>query len=77
MICVISSSSIFWYRVAAVATAWTGAVVTLDAVWIVSDLTTGLMALPNLLAMLLLSNQVKKETDRFINRVEENDETLS
>lgn len=68
--------SIFWYRVAAVATAWIGAVVTLDAVWIVSDLTTGLMALPNLLAMLLLSNQVKRETDRFIDRVEESDETL-
>ena len=37
-----------------------GAVLALEAVWTVSDIFNGLMAFPNLLALLLLSNFVKK-----------------
>ncbi len=65
-----------WYRISVVLTAWAGAVVTLDAVWIISDLTTGLMAFPNLIALLLLSGQVKGETDRFLHRIDDVDSTL-
>ena len=37
-----------------------GAVLALEAVWTVSDIFNGLMTFPNLLALLLLSNFVKK-----------------
>ena len=37
----------------------------LDFVWNFSDLVNGLMAIPNLIALLLLSKVIKQETDRY------------
>lgn len=45
-----------------------GAMRKLDFVWNFSDLTNGLMAIPNLIGLLLLSNVVAKETDRYFKK---------
>lgn len=44
-----------------------GAMTSLDFVWNFSDLMNGLMAIPNLIGLLLLSKIIKQETDRFFN----------
>ena len=53
------------YRIAFVVVAYVGAVRTLDFVWLFSDVMNGLMALPNLIGLLLLSGVVVKETHEF------------
>ena len=42
-------------------------VVALDLVWTVADTLNALMAIPNLVAILLLSGVIVKETDKYIN----------
>jgi len=37
----------------------------LEFVWNFSDLMNGLMAIPNLIALLMLSKIIKQETDRY------------
>ena len=44
------------------------AVVELDIVWLISDVMNGLMALPNLIGLLLLSGLVFRETRSYFNR---------
>ena len=41
----------------------------LELVWNVSDLMNGLMALPNLIGLLVLSKVIKDETDRYFKSV--------
>lgn len=67
---------VVWYRLAWVITVWVGSTLTLEMAWVVSDLTTGLMAFPSLIAVLLLWREVKSETQRFIHRLDDVDETL-
>ncbi|MDO4292359.1 MAG: sodium:alanine symporter family protein [Eubacteriales bacterium] len=55
------------YRVLYVAVAAVAPVVTLDVVWALADILNALMAIPNLLAVLLLSNVIARETKRYIN----------
>ena len=45
-----------------------GAILRLDTVWTISDIFNGLMALPNLIGVLALSNQVRKVSNDFLNR---------
>ncbi len=45
-----------------------GAMLKLDFVWNFSDLTNGLMAIPNLIGLLLLSNVVVSETNRYFKK---------
>ncbi|MDO9141084.1 MAG: alanine:cation symporter family protein [Methylobacter sp.] len=42
-----------------------GAMINLEFVWNFSDLMNGMMAIPNLIGLLILSNVVKEETDRY------------
>jgi AGCS family alanine or glycine:cation symporter len=42
-----------------------GAMASLDLVWNISDVFNALMAIPNLIALLLLSNLIAKETEEF------------
>ena len=56
------------YRVAFVAAISLGAVLNLDLVWTFSDITNGLMALPNLIGLLLLSPLLVRETRAFFAR---------
>ena len=55
------------YRVLYVAVAVLAPVVALDLVWTVADTLNALMAIPNLVAILLLSGVIVKETDKYIN----------
>jgi len=57
--------SIRIYRIFFIAAVIVGAMVSLEFVWNFSDLANGLMAIPNLIALLLLSRIIKEETDRF------------
>jgi AGCS family alanine or glycine:cation symporter len=45
---------------------YVGSVVSLNLVWDFSDLANGLMALPNLIALVLLSNVIAAETRRYL-----------
>lgn len=53
------------YRVVFCLVVYFGATQTLDLVWNFSDIANALMAIPNLICLLLLSNVVAKEVDRF------------
>ena len=46
---------IFIYRIFWIIAIFTGAIIKLEIVWIFADIANGLMALPNLIALLLLS----------------------
>lgn len=53
------------YRVAFSLVVYVGATQTLDLVWNISDIMNALMAIPNLICMLLLSNVIAEEVNRF------------
>ncbi|HZL96980.1 MAG TPA: alanine:cation symporter family protein, partial [Vicinamibacterales bacterium] len=54
------------YRLVWVVAVYVGSVVSLGLVWDFSDLANGLMALPNLIALVLLSNVIAAETRRYL-----------
>ncbi|NHA13704.1 sodium:alanine symporter family protein [Thioalkalivibrio sp. XN279] len=56
------------YRILFVLAAFAGSVYTLDFVWLLSDVMNGLMALPNLVGLLLLSGVVAVETRSYFAR---------
>lgn len=56
------------YRLLFVAVSYVGSIRTLDFVWLFSDVMNGLMALPNLVGLLLLSGVVASETSAFLGR---------
>lgn len=55
------------YRVVFTVAVMVGATMSLKFVWDFSDLMNGLMAIPNLIALLLLSKVIKQETERYFN----------
>lgn len=59
--------AIHGYRLVFTSVVVVGAMMQLDFVWNFSDLANGLMAIPNLIALLLLSKVIKQETDRYFN----------
>lgn len=54
------------YRIIYIASVFIGTVATLDLVWLFADTFNGLMAVPNLIALLLLSTVIVKETKDFL-----------
>ena len=56
------------YRLIFSVMVFVGAVTSLDVVWTFSDIANGLMALPNLIGLLLLSGIVVKETRDYMSR---------
>lgn len=60
------SRTVLPYRLAFVGAAFLGTLYSLDFVWTLSDLMNGLMALPNLIGLLLLSGLVARETQSFL-----------
>jgi alanine or glycine:cation symporter, AGCS family len=56
------------YRIVFVAATYVGAIRTIDFVWVFSDVMNGLMALPNLVGLLLLSGVAARETKQFFAR---------
>ena len=62
------------YRVLYIVVAVIAPVVTLDVVWALADILNALMAIPNLIAVILLSNVISKETKKYINDLDKWDE---
>ena len=56
------------YRIIYIASVFVGCIATLDLVWLFADTFNGLMAVPNLIALLLLSGVIAKESKDFIAR---------
>lgn len=56
------------FRVIWVAVVGVGAISELEAIWLVADILNGLMAVPNLIALLLLSGVVAKLTREYFDR---------
>jgi AGCS family alanine or glycine:cation symporter len=54
------------YRVIYVIVAFLGATLALDIVWNIADTLNALMAIPNIVAVLLLSNVIAKETKHYL-----------
>ena len=63
------------YRVLYVAVAVIAPVLKLDLVWLISDTLNALMAVPNLAAVLLLSDVIARDTKIFIHNLEAKDYT--
>ena len=57
---------IFYYHIVWIIGIFAGAVMELKAVWNIADSMNALMAIPNLIALLLLSNVLVKETRRYL-----------
>ena len=54
------------YRVLFVAMVFVGSIISLDIVWNAADCMNALMAIPNLIALLLLSNVIARETKHYL-----------
>lgn len=63
------------YRILYIAVAVIAPIIKLDLVWLIADTLNALMAIPNLIAVLLLSNVVVKETKKYINNLDARDNT--
>lgn len=64
------------YKCLWVAAVFVGSVVELNLIWNIADLFNGLMAIPNIIAVLLLSDVIAKETQKYSGeRLEDKDET--
>ena len=63
------------YRVLYIAVAVIAPVISLNLDWTIADILNALMALPNLVAVLLLSNVIVAETRKYINNLDAKDDT--
>lgn len=61
------------YKLLFVAVVVVGPVLALDLVWTIADILNALMAIPNLIAVLLLSGVTARETNYYLNHLEETD----
>jgi len=53
------------YRILFVGAVFIGATIKLELVWNLADLMNGMMAIPNLIGLLILSKVIRAETDRY------------
>lgn len=55
-----------------------GSAISLNTVWTLADIFNALMAIPNLMALIFLSNVIVKDTDKYLwgDRLEEEDENI-
>lgn len=67
--------AIMVYKIIFVAVVVVGPVIALDVVWTLSDIFNALMAIPNIIAMILLSGVIASETKKWINNLDGKDET--
>lgn len=68
---------VFPYRVVYIAVAAIAPVVSLNLVWTMADIFNALMAIPNLTAVLLLSDVVAEETGKYLFNLDKKDENLT
>ena len=66
------------YRIIWIVMAFLGAIINLSLVWKISDILNALMVIPNIVAVILLAKQCKKDTDYFLvnNKVDEKDHEM-
>ncbi|MDR0754981.1 MAG: sodium:alanine symporter family protein [Prevotellaceae bacterium] len=65
----LGKKSILPYKIAYLIMVFTGAVFSLDLIWNFADITNGLMAIPNLIALILLSGTVAAETKKYMKNI--------
>ena len=63
------------YRIVYIAVAVISPIVSLNMIWLIADTVNALMAVPNLIAVLVLSPVIVKETKKYLNNIEITDET--
>ncbi len=63
--------SIFFFRTFFVVMVGLGAFLELELIWVMADIVNGLMALPNLIALLLLSPVIIRETNKYFQHIKE------
>ena len=63
------------YRLLYIAVAVIAPILSLNLIWLVADILNALMAIPNLVAVLLLSPVVVAETKKYINNLDAKDDT--
>ena len=64
----VGARAVMPYRIAFVLAAFIGSLGTVEVVWLLSDVLNGLMAIPNLLGLLLLSGLIVRETRTYFNK---------
>lgn len=67
--------SILPYKIIFTAIVVIGPVLSLDLVWTIADILNALMAIPNLIAVLLLSGVIAKDTRHYLKNIDEIDKT--
>ena len=67
--------SLLPYKLIFVAVVVVGPVLALDLVWTIADILNALMAIPNLIAVLLLSGVIARETKHYLHHLDEVDTT--
>ena len=60
------------YKVLYIIAVFIGPFLTVSAVWTMADIVNGLMAFPNVIALILLSGVVAKETKKYIDKIKSN-----
>ena len=55
-----------FYRILFIVVLFFGSIINLDIIWNIADCMNALMAIPNLIALLLLSGVAAKETQRYL-----------
>ena len=63
------------YKIIFVAVVVVGPVLALDLVWTIADILNAFMAVPNLIAVLLLSGTIAKDTKHYLKNLDEVDKT--
>lgn len=65
---ILGDKKVFYYRIFFISIIYVGCVSQLRLVWNFSDLANGLMAIPNLIGLLILSKVVSDETKRYFDK---------
>ena len=71
----LGKKAIIPYKILFIAVVVVGPVLALDLVWNIADILNALMAIPNLVAVLLLSGTIAKDTKYYLAHLDEKDET--
>ena len=67
-----SRTAVKVYRILYIIAVFIGPYMTVSAVWTIADIFNGLMAFPNLIAILALNGVIVKETKDYFKRLREN-----
>lgn len=63
------------YRILYIAVAVIAPIVSLNLIWLIADTLNAMMAIPNLIAVLFLSPVIVAETKKYLNDIDEKDDT--